>query len=123
MELEDSSDNKDLLIYLAIAFEALAKGDNSGGYRETGLKLLSKHSILVGDSIKIATEDGEISGILMPRYESASEDYIVIKLNSGYNIGIHVDKIKSITKLLRKGEEAAPSTITPAVPANENLPK
>jgi glutamyl-tRNA(Gln) amidotransferase subunit D len=122
MELENSSANKGLLIYLAIAFEALAKGDNSGGYRETGLKLLSKHSILVGDNIKIATENGEMVGILMPRYESASEEYIVIKLNSGYNTGIHVDKIKSITKLLHKGE-AAVSTITPAVPANENLPK
>jgi glutamyl-tRNA(Gln) amidotransferase subunit D len=124
MEREDSSANKDLLIYLAIAFEALAKGDSRGGYRDTGLKLLSKHSILVGDSVKIATENGEISGILMPRYESASEDYIVVKLKSGYNTGIHVDKIKSITKLLGRGEEAvAPSTITHAVPANENLPK
>ena len=123
MELENSSASKDLLIYLAIAFEALTKGDNSGGYRETGLKLLSKHSILAGDNIKIATEDGEMVGILMPRYESASEEYIVIKLNSGYNTGIHVDKIKSITKLLRKGEQSAASTITPAVPANENLPK
>ncbi len=123
MELENSSASKDLLIYLAIAFEALTKGDNSGVYRETGLKLLSKHSILAGDNIKIATEDGEMVGILMPRYESASEEYIVIKLNSGYNTGIHVDKIKSITKLLRKGEQSAASTITPAVPANENLPK
>jgi glutamyl-tRNA(Gln) amidotransferase subunit D len=123
MEFEESSVNKDLLIYLEMAFEALTNHDNSGGYRETGLKLLSKHSILVGDKIKIATDDGEISGILMPRYESASEDYIVIKLNSGYNTGIHVDKIKSITKLLHKGEEAAASTITPALHANEDLPK
>jgi glutamyl-tRNA(Gln) amidotransferase subunit D len=103
--------------------KALTERDSSGGYRERGLKLLSKHSILVGDSVKIDTEKGEMVGILMPRYESASEEYIVIKLNSGYNTGIHVDKIKSITKLLRKGEEAAASTITPAVPANENLPK
>jgi glutamyl-tRNA(Gln) amidotransferase subunit D len=111
-----------LLIYLAITFEALTNSDNSSSNRETGPKILSKHSILVGDSIKIATEDGEVSGILMPRYESASEDYITIKLNSGYNIGIHVGKIKSITKLLHKGEGTA-STRTPAVPANENLPK
>jgi glutamyl-tRNA(Gln) amidotransferase subunit D len=123
MELEDSSANKDLLIYLAIAFEPLAKGDSRGGYRGTGLKLLSKHSILVGDSVKIATENAEISGILMPRYESASEDYIVVKLNSGYNTGIRVDKIISITKLLSRGEEGAASTRTHAVPANENLPK
>ena len=122
MELESSLLNKDLLIYLAITFEALTNSDNSSSYRETGPKILSKHSILVGDSIKIATEDGEVSGILMPRYESASEDYITIKLNSGYNIGVHVSKIKSITKLLHKGEGTA-STRTPAVPVNENLAK
>jgi glutamyl-tRNA(Gln) amidotransferase subunit D len=122
MELEGSLLNKDLLIYLAITFEVLTNSDNSSSYRETGPKILSKHSILVGDSIKIATEDGEVSGILMPRYESASEDYITIKLNSGYNIGVHVSKIKSITKLLHKGEGTA-STRTPAVPVNENLPK
>jgi glutamyl-tRNA(Gln) amidotransferase subunit D len=79
--------------------KALTKHDNSGRYRETGLKLLSRQSISVGDSIKITTEDGEITGLLMPRYESASEEYIVIKLKSGYNTGIHVGKIKSITKL------------------------
>jgi glutamyl-tRNA(Gln) amidotransferase subunit D len=101
----------------------LTKHDNSGGYRETGLKLLSKHNISVGDSIKIATEDGEMAGLLMPRYESASEEYIVIKLNSGYNMGIHVRKIKSITKLSHEGEEAAASVRTTAVTANQNLPK
>jgi glutamyl-tRNA(Gln) amidotransferase subunit D len=107
-----------------LLLNVLTKHDNSGGYRETGLKLLSKHSISVGDSIKIATEDGEMAGLLMPRYESASEEYIVIKLNSGYNTGIHVRKIKSITKLSQKGEEdAAASVRTTAVTATQNLPK
>jgi glutamyl-tRNA(Gln) amidotransferase subunit D len=105
--------------------KALTKHDSSGGYREeAGLKLLSKHSISVGDSIKIATEDGEITGLLMPRYESASEEYIVIKLKSGYNTGIHVGKIKSITKLLDKDKAAAASITTAAVTAaKQNLPK
>jgi glutamyl-tRNA(Gln) amidotransferase subunit D len=105
--------------------KALTKHDSSGGYREeAGLKLLSKHSISVGDSIKIATEDGEITGLLMPRYESASEEYIVIKLKSGYNTGIHVGKIKSITKLLDKDKAAAASITTAAVTATkQNLPK
>jgi glutamyl-tRNA(Gln) amidotransferase subunit D len=87
-----------------------------------GLKILSKHNISVGDSIKIATEDGEITGLLMPRYESASEEYIVIKLKSGYNTGIHVGKIKSITKLLDKDQSSA-SVRSPVVTAKQNLPK
>ena len=58
----------------------------------------------------------------MPRYESASEEYIVIKLKSGYNTGIHLGKIKSITKLLDK-DQSAPSVRTLAVTAKQNLPK
>ena len=101
----------------------MTKQDNSGGYKGIGLKLLSKHSISVGDSIKVTTEDGEITGLLMPRYESASEEYIVIKLKSGYNTGIHVSKINSITKLTDK-RQAAVSIRTPAIIAtNQNLPK
>jgi glutamyl-tRNA(Gln) amidotransferase subunit D len=102
----------------------LAKRDNSGGYRKGGLKILSNHSILVGDTVKITTENDEMVGILMPRYESAGEDHIVIKLNSGYNTGINVDKIKSITKLSDSGKEAAAASVTASpLPANENLQK
>jgi glutamyl-tRNA(Gln) amidotransferase subunit D len=124
MEPGHSLAKKDLLIYLAIALKALTRHDNSGEYREeAGLKLLSKHGISVGDSISITTEDGDITGLLMPRYESASEEYIVIKLKSGYNTGIHVRKIKSITKMSDKGKEAAAPITTPAATANQNLPK
>jgi glutamyl-tRNA(Gln) amidotransferase subunit D len=113
-----------LLIYLAIALKIVTNHDNSNGYRkEAGLKLLSKHSISVGDSIKITTKDGEITGVLMPRYESASEEYIVIKLKSGYNTGIHVGKIKSITKLLDKDQAVSSITTTAVIPAKQNLPK
>jgi glutamyl-tRNA(Gln) amidotransferase subunit D len=94
---------------------------NSGGYRGAGLKLLSKHGVSVGDSVSVATEDGEMSGVLMPRYESASEDYIVIKLKSGYNTGIHVGKIKSVTKL-PKGESSAAAK-APEIAENKSLPK
>jgi glutamyl-tRNA(Gln) amidotransferase subunit D len=98
----------------------LAKQD-SGGYRGAGLKLLDKNGVSVGDSVKVATDDGEISGVLMPRYESASENYIVIKLKSGYNTGIEVGKIKSMTKL-PKGSPA-PVTRTQEIAENKNLPK
>jgi glutamyl-tRNA(Gln) amidotransferase subunit D len=78
----------------------LTNRDNSVGDREAGLKLLLKNGISVGDTVKIiTTEDREITGLVLPRYESANEEYIVIKLKSGYNTGIHAGKIKSITKL------------------------
>ncbi|MDQ3972138.1 MAG: hypothetical protein M3219_01770, partial [Thermoproteota archaeon] len=37
----------------------------------------------------------------MPRYESADKNHIVIKLNSGYNIGIEISKVKSISKAVK----------------------
>lgn len=81
---------------------------DSGGYRGAGLELLKKYGVSVGDTVAIKTADGEISGVLMPRYESASENYVVVKLKSGYNTGIEASKVKSITKVapLAKGEAA-----------------
>ncbi len=32
----------------------------------------------------------------MPGYEYGKKDHIVIKLNNGYNIGIKIERIKSI---------------------------
>ena len=103
--------------------KALTKHDSNGGYREeAGLEILSKHNISVGDSIKITTEDDdEMTGLLMPRYESASKEYIVIKLKSGYNTGIHVGKIKSIAKVT--ATLTARYDITHAVTTKQNLPK
>ncbi|MFH0897589.1 MAG: Glu-tRNA(Gln) amidotransferase subunit GatD [Candidatus Bathyarchaeota archaeon] len=46
------------------------------------------------------TENGEIfEGTLMPRYELANEDHIVIKLRSGYNIGIRLFPGLNIEKI------------------------
>ena len=94
---------------------------DSGGYRGAGMELLSRHGIAVGDSVKVSTADGEMSGVLMPRYESASEDYIVIKLKSGYNTGVQIGKIKSIAKL-QKTEPVIAAKADKAIESN-NLPK
>jgi glutamyl-tRNA(Gln) amidotransferase subunit D len=87
---------------------------SGSGYRGAGLELLSKHGISVGDSVLIKVkEDAEMAGVVMPRYESASEDYIVIKLKSGYNTGIHVSKIESITQLAAAASASAPAPSAP----------
>ncbi|MEW5839809.1 Glu-tRNA(Gln) amidotransferase subunit GatD [Nitrososphaera sp.] len=71
----------------------------SGGYRGSGLELLKRYGVSAGDAVSISTQEDEtINGILMPRYESANENYIVVKLKSGYNTGIKVSRIKSIAK-------------------------
>ena len=67
----------------------------------------------MGDTVSVATTDGELSGVIMPRYESASDDYLVIKLKSGYNTGIRIDRVKSISKLPTKKIEASGTAVVP----------
>jgi len=54
-----------------------------------------------GDKVKIITESEEFEGILMPRPEILDKDITVVKLDSGYNIGIDNKKVKKI-ELLKK---------------------
>ena len=65
------------------------------GYSGKALDCLKKNNVKVGDSIKI-TSELTYSGILMPRYESSDDTHLVVKLGSGYNVGIDIDKIQKI---------------------------
>jgi glutamyl-tRNA(Gln) amidotransferase subunit D len=62
-------------------------------------QLLNKYKVKFGDSIKLLSNKGDYTGIIMPRYESFNDNYIVIKLNSGYNIGIRIENIIDIINI------------------------
>lgn len=68
----------------------------SSGYRGRALKLLQRFDAKVGNEVRVEAERS-YEGILMPRYEFADDNHIVVKLKNGYNIGILVDKITNIT--------------------------
>ena len=72
------------------------------GYEGKSLEFLKSNQVIVGDSVKILT-DITYSGIIMPRYEHSDDQHIVLKLKSGYNIGLEIEKLKKIEKIkLRK---------------------
>ena len=91
------------------------------GYKGKALSLLSNHNILVGDTVSVKTSTEEYSGILMPRYEFADDNHIVIKLKNGYNVGIETGKIVNITKIESKVEQPKGERIQSSV--DQNLPK
>ncbi len=68
------------------------------GYEGASLEFLKTNQILVGDSVKILA-DITFSGIIMPRYEHSDDKHIVLKLKSGYNIGLEIKKIQKIEKI------------------------
>jgi glutamyl-tRNA(Gln) amidotransferase subunit D len=78
----------------------LSPATEDKGYREKSLQMISQAAVSIGDLINIKTSKSEFTGILMPRYESADKNYIVIKLKSGYNIGIKTAEIQSISKVV-----------------------
>lgn len=56
-------------------------------YSQKILRLLKRKGIEVGDEISVHCDDGDYSGILMPR-PPGNDNIIVIKLSNGYNIGV-----------------------------------
>ncbi len=68
------------------------------GYVGRSLEFLKSNDVAVGDSVKIVG-DLTYSGIIMPRYEHSDDKHIVLKLNSGYNVGLEIDKLEKIEKL------------------------
>jgi len=65
------------------------------GYRGKGLEFLTSNKIEIGSQVKIHA-DSIYTGVIMPRYEHSDDHHIVLKLKSGYNIGLELDKIKKI---------------------------
>ena len=55
-----------------------------------------------GDEVEVLLKDGsEFKGIIIPRPKMLSQDVIILKLPSGYNIGIKKSKVKKI-KVIKK---------------------
>ncbi|MGD8451551.1 MAG: Glu-tRNA(Gln) amidotransferase subunit GatD [Phycisphaerae bacterium] len=74
------------------------------GYRGPGAATLKKFNVGVWSDVEIESTGGQFAGIILPRSETADDKHIVIKLISGYNIGIAAD---TITKIHERGRREA----------------
>jgi glutamyl-tRNA(Gln) amidotransferase subunit D len=69
---------------------------------------LKKKGITLGDRIKVISGDNAFHGLLMPRPYSGDPDILVIKLDNGYNMGVHADSIELEKKSEKKSHEEQP---------------
>jgi len=91
------------------------------GYKGEALKALERLGAEAGDLLRIEKDGDVYEGILMPRSELGDDKHIVIKIRSGYNIGI---RITSKTRIEKKGSRAKPSFIPPPPPKQRaDLPR
>jgi glutamyl-tRNA(Gln) amidotransferase subunit D len=91
------------------------------GYRGEALKVLTGANASIGDCIRIRRGNEVYEGILIPRTEYGDDKHILIKIASGYNIGLHVTPDMKVEVI---GVGAKPTFIRPPLPvAGEGLPK
>lgn len=81
----------------------MAANEDYKGYRGKGLEVLKKYSVKIWSDVEIDTINKDhFVGLILPRSETADEFHIVLKLRTGYNIGIDAEKISNINIFGRK---------------------
>jgi glutamyl-tRNA(Gln) amidotransferase subunit D len=91
------------------------------GYKGDALRFLEKVGATIGDVLEVETPWGTITGTLVPRYLYGDGDHLVLKLRSGYNVGLSLSGLKG-ARVKARGEKPAFSSPAPPKPA-ENLPR
>lgn len=96
-------------------------GERLTGYRGLALKILLEAGAEIGDLIRVIREDDIFEGILIPRSEYSDDRHIVIKIKSGYNIGVEVTPTTKVEKI---AAETKPAFIPPPLPEQKiGLPR
>jgi len=91
------------------------------GYKGKALQILKKAGAEIGNVIRITKDKETYEGILIPRTEYGDEKHVVIKIKSGYNIGIRVTPTTRIEKI---GRGTKPTFKPPPLPKQKaSLPQ
>ncbi|MEJ5316816.1 MAG: Glu-tRNA(Gln) amidotransferase subunit GatD [Tenuifilum sp.] len=91
------------------------------GYKGRALEVLKKFNVRVWGKAIIETTRGEFQGTVLPRAENDDDTHIVLKIATGYNIGIDIFTIKAMKEVgYYKATYKIPEKEFPYTP---NLPK
>ena len=72
--------------------------DRYQGYRGPCRELMERFDVTVWSEVVVETTEGAFAGLLLPRSETSDEDHLVLKLDSGYNIGIHHGTVRRMVR-------------------------
>jgi len=92
------------------------------GYRGPGRTVLENFGVDVWCEVEVKTINGQFRGIILPRSETADDKHVVLKLDTGYNIGLAVEQITSITEFgKREANYKIPEQEFPTSPDKPNI--
>ena len=99
-----------------------AERDDLKGYKGRARSTLTRFGVRVWSEVRLVNDAGStFEGVILPRSETFDDLHVVVKLRNGYNVGVHVDRVVSITELGYK--EAVYKIPEKAFPRKANLPK
>ena len=92
------------------------------GYRGKGLSTLKKFHVRVWSDAQIRTTRGDFRGIILPRSENDDDWHLVLKLATGYNIGIDVNTITHMEEIgYKEAHYKIPEKAFPTSPEKPNV--
>jgi len=83
------------------------------GYRGRLREALEAAGVVIGDLVRVESGERSHEGSLMPRLETADDRHIVLKLMTGYNVGVAFDEE---TEIVRLGQADKPEFRPPPLP-------
>jgi glutamyl-tRNA(Gln) amidotransferase subunit D len=77
-----------------------AQADPLKGYKGHARARLEEWGVRVWSDVRAENDAGSVfEGVILPRSETLDDLHVVIKLRNGYNVGLHVDRIRSVAEL------------------------
>ena len=77
----------------------MSQEDKWLGYSEEVKDLFNKIGLLPFERVRVKWKQKELEGLVLPRPLYGDPNVIIIKLDNGYNIGIHIKNIEYIEKI------------------------
>ena len=100
----------------------MSDSDLYKGYRGPGLEVLKKYGVKVWSDVRIESTRGAFEGIILPRSETADDRHIVLKLVSGYNIGVAAATVTGMVEVgYRKANYQIPEQDFPHDPGKPRV--
>ncbi len=95
--------------------------DELKGYKGQARAKLGEWKVRVWSDVRVTNDAGSVfEGVILPRSGTFDDLHIVVKMKNGYNIGVHVDRVRHIEEVGYK--EAIYKIPEKAFPYNEGLP-
>ncbi|MDA0999876.1 MAG: Glu-tRNA(Gln) amidotransferase subunit GatD [bacterium] len=99
-----------------------AAADPLKGYRGKARAVLESFGVRVWSEVDAETTRGKFHGIILPRAEQADEHHIVLKLLTGYNVGVAAENILQMKEVgYREANYQIPEKEFPKDPAKPNV--